>query len=60
MVSFLKIFLVLGIISLSVIDVFLNSLGLIPYLGGILESISEIGIEIIQVILVGLLALLED
>lgn len=43
------------IILVSIIDIFANVISFIPIIGGILESISETMLEIIQIGLAGLL-----
>ena len=48
--------LVIGVIILSIIDIGLNSVSLIPVIGDILETTSETVIEGIQILLVVIIA----
>ena len=50
-----KLLLLFGlIIAISVIDVLANAISFIPIAGDILETLSETGMEIVQLILVGI------
>lgn len=47
-----EVILLIFLIGLSLLDIFLNTLSLIPVLGNILETLSETVIESIQIVLV--------